>query len=619
MIKHPTPDKIVTLDFETYYDKDYSLAGKSMNTSEYVRDDRFHIHCVGIKIGNNSTQIFVGEDVERALRAIDWSDKYLLAHNAAFDGFVLSHHFDIVPYAYLDTLSMSRALFGHTFKHNLASLAERCSVGRKNVEALYPTKGLRELPDEVLEELAQYCINDVELCRKCFDFMFPYFPDGELALVDLTIKMFTVPVLKVDLRRAHDEYAKECGMKAAALFKTGVMAEDLVSNEKFAKLLEREGIPVPVKPSKTVANKTTFAFAKGDLEFLDLKNISDRAKDLIDARLTLKSTIGETRAHRLLEAGKDGMSLPVMLNYYGAHTGRWSGGNKLNLQNLPRGGELRKSILAPEGYRIVVVDSAQIEARTVAWLAQQADIVEQFRKNEDVYKYMASKIYNVPVDQVSKDQRFIGKTCVLGLGFGMGAQKLQLSLISGAMGPKVDISLDECRRIVDIYRNANKQIVKFWGLMEEWIQLMFAKDERELTSFPFLKVQRGRIKLPSGLHLIYPDLQAEEVQTMGRGWTDVANNVTYLSNKGRVNLYGGLLTENVVQAVARCIVAEQMVTISEQYRVVTMTHDEIVVVAPEEEANDALDFMLTTMKTAPSWATGLPLNAEGGHDVCYSK
>jgi DNA polymerase len=496
-------------------------------------------------------------------------------------------------------------------------------VGSKNKGALQDVKGLMEIPEELWGPFLEYCANDVEITRLCFDYMFKFFPDKELALIDLTTRMFTDPVLKVDVQRAHDEYAKECGKKVAALFKAGVMSEDLLSNQRFAALLEERGVSPPLKISKTTG-KSTYAFAKGDAAFQELTVEHPHIKDLVDARLAIKSTIGETRAHRFVEAGKDNMSLPVLLNYYGAHTGRWSGGNKLNLQNLPRGGELRKSILAPAGHVIVVADSAQIEARTVAWLAGQDDLVKLFASGEDVYKWMASRIYGVPVSAVTKDQRFIGKTCVLGLGFGMGAKKLRASLAQGVMGPKVTLSLDECYRIVDIYRNANKKIVELWGTMNEWIGLM----QLTTANQPFpgkdgvLTCRKGMILGPMGVPLIYTDLAPKSIDAKPwDAWFDIEDlgTITYQTAKGRSYIYGGLLTENVVQHIARCVVAEQMLQISERYRVVMMTHDECVIIAPEKEADEALAFTLGVMKSVPSWAKGLPLNAEGGYDVCYSK
>ena len=285
-----------------------------------------------------------------------------------------------------------------------------------------------------------------------------------------------------------------------------------------------------------------------------------------------------------------------------------------NLQNLKRGGELRRSILAPKGHVIVVADSAQIEARVLAWLAGQTDIVNAFANKEDVYKLMASAIYGVPVDQVTKDQRFIGKIAQLGLGFSMGPQKLQQTLKQGTMGPPVDISEDECRRIVGIYRQKNWKIKAFWKKMDQVITNMTLGIESKEGP---LEVGKGFIRLPNGMFLQYFGLHGTAEITRD---DLVMTETTYLTRTGRTKLYGGLLTENVVQALSRVIIAEQMLKIHDAgYRIVTMAHDEIVIIAKKKDAKKALDFMIKTMSTPPDWAPDLPLAAEGGYAINYSK
>lgn len=605
--------QIVTLDFETYYDKTYTLSGK-LNTSEYIRDDRFHAHGVGIKIGNGKTLWYTGKNIPLALREIDWSKCAMLAHNTAFDGFICSHVYDVKPAFYLDTLSMARAAHGHHMRHDLDTVAKAHGfAGKVKRDALADTKGKQQLTDKEERALGAYCVDDVDDTYKIFWKLHDHIPDKELRLIDLTLRMFCDPVLSVDIPRVQAELEAEIGGKAAALLRSGASVEALMSNDKFAELLKREGVNPPMKISPSTG-KPTYAFAKSDLDFQQLlRHPNKKVVALAEARLKVKSTIGETRAARFLEAGKNGMKLPILLNYSGAHTHRWSGGNKMNLQNLKRGGELRRSILAPKGHVIVVADSAQIEARVLAWLAQQMDIVNAFANKDDVYKLMASAIYGVPVDQVTKDQRFIGKICVLGLGYGMGPNKLQQTLKQGTMGPPVDISLEECRRIVSIYRSRNYKIKNLWKIMDGIIASMLTGTSGE---FGPLTYGKGYIQLPSGLFLQYYGLHGEaEV----RHDDLVVQEATYLTRNGRTKIYGGLLTENVVQALSRVIIADQMLEISKRYRVVTMTHDEIVVICPKKDAKKCLADMLKVMSTPPDWAPDLPLAAEGGYDNCYSK
>lgn len=605
--------RVVTIDFETYYDKAYTLSGK-MNTSEYVRDDRFHAHGVAIKKGNGKTLWYTGKNIPLSLREIDWSKSALLAHNVSFDGFVCSQIYGIKPAFYLDTLSMARAAHGHHMRHDLDTVAKAHGLaGKVKRDALADTKGKQKLTEKEERALGAYCIDDVNDTYEIFWKLHDHIPDDELRLIDITIRMFCDPVLGIDIPRVQAELEAEIGGKAAALLRSGASIETLMSNDKFAELLRRAGINPSMKISPSTG-KPTYAFAKSDLDFQQLlRHPNKNVVALAEARLKVKSTIGETRAARFLEAGKNGMKLPILLNYSGAHTHRWSGGNKMNLQNLRRGGELRRSILAPQGHVIVVADSAQIEARVLAWLAKQMDIVLAFANKDDVYKLMASAIYGISVDQITKDQRFIGKICVLGLGYGMGAAKLQQTLKQGTMGPPVDISLEECHRIVNIYRSRNYKIKELWKEMDRIIVCMLTGTSGEFGPIAYGK---GYIQLPNGLFLQYYGLHGDvEVRRDDL----VAQEASYLTRSGRTKIYGGLLTENVVQALARAIIAEQMLKISERYRVVTMTHDEIVTICPERHAEKCLKYMLQVMSTSPDWAPHLPLAAEGGFDYCYSK
>ena len=605
---------VVTLDYETFFGKDYTLSGK-MNTSEYVRDDRFHVHGVAIKKGNGKTLWYTGRNIALALKEIDWSKTAMVGHNTAFDGFITSEVYGYKPAFYVDTLSMSRATRGHATRHDLDTVAKAFGHGGKvKRDALANTKDKMQLTKDEEAKLGGYAVDDVDDTYRIFWGMYPHVPDDELRLIDITMRMFCDPVLKIDIPRVKAELENELGAKAAALLRSGAQVDDLMSNDKFARLLQAAGAQLPQKISPSTG-KLTYAFAKSDLAFQDLmKTGNDKVRALCEARLKVKSTIGETRANRFLEAGRDGMKLPILLNFSGAHTHRWSGGNKMNLQNLKRGGELRRSILAPKGHVVVVADSAQIEARVLAWLAQQMDIVNAFATKQDVYKLMASVIYNIPVEDVTKDQRFIGKICVLGLGYGMGPQKLQQTLKQGTMGPPVDISEDECRRIVGIYRQKNWKIKAFWKKMDQFITNMTLGIEAKEGP---IEAGKGFLRLPNGLFLQYFGLHGTAEITRD---DLVMTETTYLTRTGRTKLYGGLLTENVVQALSRIIIAEQMLKIHDAgYRIVTMAHDEIVIIAKKKDAKKALDFMIKTMSTPPDWAPDLPLAAEGDFDINYSK
>ena len=604
---------VVTLDYETYFGKDYTLSGK-INTSEYVRDDRFHVHGVAIKKGNGKTLWYTGRNIALALKEIDWSKTAMIGHNTAFDGFITSEIYGHKPAFYVDTLSMSRATRGHATRHDLDTVAKAFGHGGKvKRDALANTKDKVQLTKDEEAKLGGYAVDDVDDTYRIFWDMYPHVPDDELRLIDITMRMFCDPVLEIDIPRVKAELENELGAKAAALLRSGAQVDDLMSNDKFARLLQAAGAQLPQKISPSTG-KLTYAFAKSDLAFQDLmKNDNDKIRALCEARLKVKSTIGETRANRFLEAGRDGMKLPILLNFSGAHTHRWSGGNKMNLQNLKRGGELRRSILAPKGHVVVVADSAQIEARVLAWLSQQMDIVNAFATKQDVYKLMASVIYNVPVEDVTKDQRFIGKICVLGLGYGMGPQKLQQTLKQGTMGPPVDISEDECRRIVGIYRQKNWKIKAFWKKMDQVITNMTLGIESKEGP---LEIGKGFIRLPNGMFLQYFGLHGTAEITRD---DLVMTETTYLTRTGRTKLYGGLLTENVVQALARIVITDQWMKIKARVikervfhrsPVVGQVHDELICCVPTAAAEDMKAIMLEEMHRAPPWAEGLPVACE---------
>ena len=598
---------IVTLDFETYYDDEYTLS-KSMNMSEYVRDERFKAHGVGIRI-NGKGRWYTGKNIKLALNDIDWSNSALLCHNTPFDGFILSHHYNIVPGFILETLAMARAIHGQHRGLSLGNLSRlHGRKGKQRAGALVDTKGKRKLTKKESDSLGLYCLDDCWETDELFTDFYDHFPDDELELVHYTTRMFTDPVLVLDEEAIREDLDNELGAKTAAVLLSGATPAQITGNQSFADLLSAAGVKPPTKISPTTG-KTVFAFAKTDLDFKKLASHSnEKVRALYSARLKLKSTIGETRALRFLEAGKNNMPLPVMLLYAGAHTLRWSGGNKLNLQNLKRGGALRRAIYAPEGWCLGVGDSAQIEARILAWLAKQTDIILAFANKKDVYKLMASSIYSKPESQISKDERFIGKVCVLGLGFGMGAPRLQDTLAKGALGgPPVFVSIEEAETMVRVYRTANSQIKEFWKTLDGVIRCMAAGIPGELGP---IKYGKDFIRLPNGLFLHYPQIH----------YDDTSQGYIYKGRHGFRKIYGGMLAENVTQAIARCVMAEQWVATERLgHRVVLSTHDELVICRPESSIEKDHAQLLDTLRQPPAWATGLPLDADGGWARNYSK
>ena len=410
---------IVTIDFETYYDQKFSLS--KLTTEAYIRDPQFEIIGVGIKVNDYPTDWYAGDNVGKFLKSLDYSKRAILCHNTAFDGAILAWHFGINPRLWLDTLSMARPLHNLTVGGSLAALTTHYGLGKKGDEVVQALgKHKADFTAEELAKYGQYCINDVELTHALFNKLKVGFPSSELLVIDQTLRMYTEPVIELDvplLEKHLEEVRTRKRMLLTDLGLTGVSEEALtkmlMSNEIFAKYLKNLGIDPPTKISARTG-KQAWAFAKTDKGMTDLlEHPDERVQAVVTARLGTKSTIEETRTESLIGVAGRGR-LPIMLNYYGAHTGRFSGGDKLNLQNLPSRGNttIRRALKAPEGQLLVSCDSSQIEARTVAWVAGQVDLVQAFRDKRDVYSEFATEVYGRAITKDDKIERFVGKTCI---------------------------------------------------------------------------------------------------------------------------------------------------------------------------------------------------------------
>jgi hypothetical protein len=602
---------LICLDFETYYADDYSLRLKKYNTSGYVRDEQFLIHGCSFQHPGHKPYWVAGHDEAlKECQHLDLCKRPVVAHNIAFDGFILHEHADIHCGTYLDTLSMARAVVGVHTRLGLDDLAQLFGIGEKIKGALLNTKNKRILTPQEAAELGGYCNNDVALCMQIYDLLLPYMPSKEMDLIDLTLRMFCTPELEVDTKMVYDEYLSEIKKKAIAVDDADTTAKVLGSNPQFAELLRSLGVEPPTKISARTG-KEAYAFAKTDKGFKALLTHDDEAVQLAaEARMMIKSTINETRALRMYTAGITG-GLPILLNYCAAHTFRWSGGDKMNPQNFTRKSVLRRSIKAPKGKLILVNDQSQIEARLTVWASGQEDVLQAFRDYDagtgpDVYKLMAMKIYRIPLERITDAHRFIGKVATLGMGFGMGWKRLKLQLAIGFMGPPMEITELEARRIVNVYRSANPYVVNFWDFLGMILEKM-ATDKTFNYVFGPVVFKYESVILPSGLSLKYPYMKFD------------GEDVSYLSRYGRTKIWGGYFLENLMQALARCIISDNMLEIAERNFVATMTHDEIVSLASIKDAEKDFRWQQSIMTRPVSWAPGLPLAVDGGYAEEYSK
>lgn len=602
---------IFTVDFETYYDHEYSLS--KMTTEAYVCDPRFEIMLVGVKFNDRPAQWVSGtkNQIGRLLRSLELHKHGMVAHNTMFDGLILAHHFGIYPKFYFDTLSMAQVLYKPYLRSiSLRACLEHANLGLAKGHEVENMLGRTRdsLSPEELRRYGKYCTDDCDGEFALFKHLLPMFPRPELELIDLTLRMYIQPQMKLDARVLAEVHAlaeSETAQKINQL-PAGVLKEDVMSNVKLAEVLQRYGVQLPIKISPTTG-ETTYAFAKTDPGWKELEEEYDDHPEIgpiIAARVAAKSTLAVSRSARLLEIAKTRDWFRVPLRYYGAHTGRYSGMEKINAQNLPRidKSRMRFGVVAPKGHVILAADLAQIEARITAWLAKQYSLINGFRNREDIYSDFATTAYGIETvkdrSPEDKKRRFVGKTCVLGLGYGMSAARLKATLRKD----NVKMELMECERLVQVYRTKYAQIPKLWRTLDSYIETMATG--QGWVEFGPCMIGYRHIKLPNDMALLYPHLKYHS-STKYQGWT-----YTY-SNETRT-LWGGKLTENIVQALARIIVMDNMLEIrkSLQLRPALQQHDELDYVVPEGDAERYAVEIGKIMRRAPLWAPDLPVEVE---------
>ena len=656
-------DKVLVVDFETRWDRsDYTLS--KLTTEQYIRDRRFKAFGLCFKWLDDDVESVAEwvahDDIQAWVDSIDWDNTAVLAHNAQFDVAILAWIYGAKPAFIFDSLSMARALRGVEVGNSLAKLAETYGLPPKG-DAVHSTNGMVDIPYEVEQELAEYCKHDVYLCEQIFKNLMHEvdggFPVKELKLIDMTLKMFCNPVLELDKEMLDEAIAEEKEKREALLAKVGVEDAALASNDKFADVLLGLGVTPPKKVSKTTG-KEAYAFAKNDALFQALLNSDNEDVSLIcEARLKVKSTLERTRAQRFVDIAQRG-TLPVPLNYYGAHTGRWSAskGSGLNLQNLKRGSFLRKSIQAPMGFTLVVCDLSQIEPRVLAHLSDYHSLLDIFSSGRDAYASFGAQMFGIP--DLSKEShpelRQSAKSALLGCGYGMGWASFSAQLLTGFLGApptmydkafakqlgvtSQDVSdfvnwnrnidmmseiphtcsdddlLVHClaaKKIIDIYREKAQPVVDLWGLSNDLIKHSLV-DGNEYQ-YKCLTFSKESIRLPSGLSLRYPNLT---------GTADAKGRIQWhygADEKSIKKLYGGKIVENFVQAVARCVMTDGMLRIQKRYSCVLTVHDEVVVLVPEDEAKEAEAWVLEQMVVEPSYMQGIPLDAETGCNKRYGE
>lgn len=615
----------ITLDFETFYQPGYNI--KALGPSQYVKHEWFWLNSVAMKVKGKPCHAVGGhEEVCKAIRKLkrmqDAGRKIVICgQNLYFDAFILSHHFDFVPSFYIDTLCMANSLHAHDGPTDLNTLSTYYGGDGKVSGTLDDWKGLwwEEATEEQREELLYYNKRDVIETERVALEMLKVFPEFELRVIDLTLRMFTEPTIQIDVDLAKQILEDEIKLKEDTAAACGVPQEVFRSNDKFAALLEDEGYDVPMKYNDK--GNQIHALAQADIPFQRMLKVAkkegdDRFIKLCEARKVCKSSITSSRAKGLIERADH--PFPIGLMYCSAHTMRWGGTDKMNPQNLPRKGKLRHCLRADKGMTFVIVDASQIEARDNAAFSEQWDLVDDFARGVDVYCDFASDLYGF---EVNKDdhpkERFVGKTSILGLGYQMGAQRFQDTLEAGMMGPPLIIDFDEAQRTVNLYRSRYDKIKLHWRILGDLIPALLPGGSP--VEHRGVVISPGKVLMPNGLHLHYPNVG----YTINPDWNTpdfYYESWDYKTKSMQRNkLYGGLFLENLVQCRARIMTTEHMVELANHYRVVMMAHDEIVMHVPIAKADQCLNDAIEIMSIPPRWNEKCPLAAEGSIKDHYIK
>lgn len=696
-----TETTTITLDFETYYStkEKYSLASKgskALTMEQYIRNPKFEVIGLAYKVNNKPTEWLAPHEIEDWIKHIEvaygWDNVRVVAHNGRFDMAIMGWIYNVYPKQIADTMLMSRACQlwdGHSLDNVTKQLREKykwgmiqydngeawCGKLKHEDDFSYSVdkgtevhdadgKHLMDFSDEEYDAYANYCQTDVDLTWSAYNwFMDEYkFPEQEIEVMTATIETYTYPVVELHRPVLEVVKAEVNGKRQALLDKVGATVEDLRSDAKFADMLRALGVEPPLKVNSKGQEK--YAFAKKDLEFLALlDHDNEDVVALVEARLGNKSSQAVTRVERFLDL-ETRNPMPMPLEYYAAHTGRWGGADASNVQNMNRNSlvsedtqvgtkvfyndqadavvavlpnnkvhlarngivdndeellhvmGLRDAIKAPKGKKLVVLDWSQIELRFNSWLWGEQWILDALVGGKDIYKVTASNTYGVPYEEVNKSQRFVGKSQQLGLGYGAGINGLKV-----VMGKRSEeFTDDQLQTFVNSYRQSAPSIKRGWDKCKTMLNAMVQGVDVELGDSNELFCSCGdKIIRPNGLGLTYRKVHHRDGQMGKELWFWGKNKQTKKPDWEKT--FGGKITENLCQAACRDIAAEKVVELRQAFRnkdwtrddahIVMTVHDEIIVCCKDELAQEVYDTMYEIMTHSKGWYSSLPLEADG--------
>jgi hypothetical protein len=610
---------LLGIDFETYFRKKkqkgldpYTV--KTMAPLLYVRDPQFKAHGAAVKENAQPAFWITGREVAEYFSTIDWSNTTAYAHNALFDGLILHEIYGYAPADWIDTLGLARALVEPNVPKDLATLSRVMQLGTKGKE-LELSDGLYDLPEEIEAAIADYSCNDIELTYQILQTLYPHLPVNERKLMSMTIRWGTVAKLYANRALLLKALTEAQTQRDATIKASGYTSRQLKSATQFPEIVRSLNIEPPTKLNDK--GQTAYALASNDVPFIELRANYPQHEHIWAGRIAANSTSNIDRLNTFLKATEHNPKMVMPLHYYGAHTGRWSGAGGLNVQNLKRKSATRLALEAPKDHVVVVVDSSQIELRVNAWFCNEESTLDVLRTGEDIYSHTATHHFGYPVTKKMPERQF-GKALELACGYGMGRVKFRTQAAIGIMGtPPVHLTEDEAAAAIYGYRTGHSNIRNMWNWLDATaIPYMGRKQEpgEGPLVWKCVTFTHETCTLPNGMQLQYPKLDYND----DGQWS-------YDTTEGRKTLHGGKLLENIIQALARIIVAEQMITIEEllaivaRFSLVSSTHDEAIGICLRIFADFALHTMICVFSEPPDWAPDLPLAAEGGYAHNYSK
>jgi DNA polymerase bacteriophage-type len=659
---------MLTIDFETRSKVDIKLAG-SWN---YAESPTTEVMCLALKEDDRAPVIWIPERADwlaiacendiplvgagEVIEMVSHADM-IEAHNAHFE-IAIWHHVchlrmnwpDLKPTKVFCSMAKAARLslplgldkLGAAIGAKEQKDSEGHRIMLKMSKPRRPSKLDKspwwEKPSDLVA-LWRYCIQDV-VSEHCISAMLPPLPAPErkLWLHDLTVNRRGIPVdlptarAMVGLVNRHSE--KLLGEMTEL---TGGEVDSPRQTAAFRKYLAGEGVSLVDLKKETVA------------ECLEMDSLPPKARRLLEIRSELsQASVAKYTKMEQMACSDD--RVRGSLQYHAASTGRW-GGRGIQIQNFTRrkvicpdlaaevvchapddveflfgpvisfaSDYLRSTLVSSPGHDLVCADYSSIEGRVLAWLAEEEWVLEAYRNDEGMYEISASLLYNVPVEEVTGDQRQIGKVCELALGY----QGSTGAFVSMASNYGVNLPEDEVKKLVAAWRERRPQTVRLWFELER--AAISAVKNRGISYYYAgcafeVKGSFLMIRLPSGRTLWYYDPIMRE---MMQPWGDVKESLTYMGVDSTTSqwsiqkTYGGKLAENITQACARDILAAGIMHVEAAgYPVLFHVHDECVSEVPE--GFGSVEEYETLLATPSTWANTIPLAAKGWRGKRYKK